>query len=203
MKTRILSISALALLTGLPTQVNAQTRFVTPDTLGGTGKTLQCVPYARQISGIHIYGDAHTWWGQASGRYARGSKPQVGAVMAVRPYANSVLGHVAAVSRIIDSRTILIRHANWSEPGLIEDNVKAVDVSDSNDWSEVRIWHKQSQGLGTSHWPVAGFIYNQKPGLGEETAAPRSKTATKSIASSARKARSNDLIADIIAKRHR
>ena len=31
---------------------------------------LQCVPYARQVSGIRIYGDAHTWWDQAEGRYA-------------------------------------------------------------------------------------------------------------------------------------
>ena len=45
---------------------------------------LQCVPYARQVSGIQIYGDAHTWWGQAAGRYERGSVPQVGAVMAFR-----------------------------------------------------------------------------------------------------------------------
>ena len=34
---------------------------------------LQCVPYARQVSGIRIFGDAHTWWGQAEGRYARGT----------------------------------------------------------------------------------------------------------------------------------
>ena len=31
---------------------------------------LQCVPYARDVSGIQIYGDAHTWWDQAQGRYA-------------------------------------------------------------------------------------------------------------------------------------
>ena len=29
---------------------------------------LQCVPYARQVSGIQIYGDAWTWWDQAEGR---------------------------------------------------------------------------------------------------------------------------------------
>jgi hypothetical protein len=29
---------------------------------------LQCVPYARQVSGIQIYGDAWTWWDQAAGR---------------------------------------------------------------------------------------------------------------------------------------
>src|SRR3546814_5614904 len=29
----------------------------------------QCVPFARAASGIQIYGDAWTWWGQAEDRY--------------------------------------------------------------------------------------------------------------------------------------
>jgi len=130
---------------------------------------LECVPYARQLSGIQIYGDAHTWWGQAKGRYARGGTPQVGAVMAIRPHGNSHLGHVAAVSRIIDSRTILLSHANWSYPGKIEKNVTALDVSPDNDWSEVRIWYGPGRNLGTSRWPVAGFIYNARPGTVPDT----------------------------------
>ena len=133
-----------------------------------SGDYLQCVPYAREVSGIRIYGDAHTWWGQAEGRYARGHTPRVGAVMAFEPFRNMTLGHVAAVSRIIDARTVLLRHANWSEidgrRGQIEDNVRAVDVSPNNDWSEVRVWYAPSDALGTTHWPVAGFIYNEKPG---------------------------------------
>jgi len=128
---------------------------------------LQCVPYARQVSGIAIYGDAHTWWGQAEGRYARGSQPKVGAVMAFKPNGNSQLGHVAAVSRIIDSRTVLIRHSNWSpingRRGQIEDNVKVVDVSPDNDWSQVRVWYAPIGDLGSSHWPLEGFIYPAKP----------------------------------------
>ena len=124
---------------------------------------LQCVPYARQVSGIAIYGDAHTWWAQAAGRYARGNRPRVGAVMSFKPYGNSRLGHVAAVSRIVDSRTVLIRHANWSpingRRGQIEDDVRAVDVSEANDWSEVRVWFAPIQGLGTTRWPLNGFIY--------------------------------------------
>ncbi|MEN7538737.1 CHAP domain-containing protein [Aurantiacibacter flavus] len=133
-----------------------------------TGNYLQCVPYAREVSGIKIYGDAHTWWGQAEGRYARGRTPRIGAVMAFEPFRNMTLGHVAAVSRIVDARTVLLRHANWSEidgrRGQIEDNVRAVDVSPNNDWSEVRVWYAPSDALGTTHWPVAGFIYNEKPG---------------------------------------
>jgi surface antigen len=136
--------------------------------VSGTGPTvagkLECVPYARVTSGIRIYGDAYTWWGQARGRYATGNRPRVGAVMAVRPFNNSRLGHVATVSRLVDSRTILLSHANWSIPGGIERNVTALDVSPANDWSQVRIWYAPSRGLGTTHWPVAGFIYNAKAG---------------------------------------
>jgi surface antigen len=135
---------------------------------------LQCVPYARQVSGIRIYGDAHTWWDQAEGRYARGNAPRVGAVMAFVPHRNMLLGHVAAVSRVIDSRNVLLRHANWSEiggrRGQIEDDVRAVDVSPANDWSQVRVWYAPSNGLGTTAWPVRGFIYpDRTPNL----AAPR------------------------------
>ncbi len=128
---------------------------------------IQCVPYARKVSGIQLYGDAHTWWGQAASRYARGTRPKVGAVMAFRPYGPMQLGHVAAISRIVDSRTVLLRHANWSlidgRRGQTENNVRAVDVSPDNDWSEVRVWYAPLGGLGTTHWPVEGFIYNQKP----------------------------------------
>jgi surface antigen len=137
---------------------------------GSTGSPahLECVPYARQITGIRIFGDAHTWWNQAEGRYARGRSPRVGAVMAFRPHGNSRLGHVAAVSRIIDSRTVLLRHANWSRVngrrGQIENDVRAIDVSPDNDWSEVRVWYAPIQGLGTTRWPLAGFIYNEGPG---------------------------------------
>lgn len=134
---------------------------------------LQCVPFARQETGISIYGDAHTWWGQAAGRYARGFKPRVGAVMNFRPSGNSHLGHVAAVTLIIDSRTVLISHSNWSpingRRGQIERNVRAVDVSENNDWSRVRVWFAPTQALGTTHWPLYGFIYPEKPKAGERT----------------------------------
>lgn len=127
---------------------------------------LQCVPYARQVSGIRIFGDARTWWDQAAGHYARGTRPKVGAVMSFRPYGNMRLGHVAAVSRVIDSRTVLLRHANWSlidgRRGQIEDDVRAIDVSEANDWSEVRVWFAPLQALGTTHWPLNGFIYPDK-----------------------------------------
>ena len=132
---------------------------------------IQCVPYARDVSGIQIRGDAHTWWDQAAGRYARGDRPRVGAVMSFKPHGAMQLGHVAAISKVIDNRTVLLRHANWSpingRRGQTEDNVRAVDVSPAGDWSEVRVWFAPLGGLGTTHWPVDGFIYNQKPKTNE------------------------------------
>lgn len=126
---------------------------------------LQCVPYARRVSGIGLYGDAHTWWDQAAGRFERGRRPMAGAVMSFRPHGAMTLGHVAAVSKVIDSRTVLLRHANWSpiggRRGQIEDDVRAVDVSPGNDWSAVRVWYAPIGALGTTHWPVDGFIYNE------------------------------------------
>ncbi|WP_421849851.1 CHAP domain-containing protein [Novosphingobium sp.] len=181
MSTAPLRIALLFLLAAVPPV--AQARPIAPDLAGssydsaddGAGNVgrdfalpyIQCVPYARQVSGIQLYGDAHTWWDQAAGRYARGTRPKAGAVMAFRPYGAMQLGHVAAVSRVIDSRTVLLRHANWSpidgRRGQPEDNVRAVDVSPANDWSEVRVWYAPLGGLGTTHWPVEGFIYNRKP----------------------------------------
>ena len=135
---------------------------------------LECVPYARAQSGIQIYGDAHTWWDQAAGRYDRGRTPRVGAVMAFRPHRNMELGHVAAISRVVDARTVLLRHANWSpingRRGQIENDVMAIDVSPANDWSEVKVWYAPLQALGTTAWPVHGFIYN-RPGRGNVPAA--------------------------------
>lgn len=136
------------------------------DRNGEAAPFLQCVPYARQVTGIQLFGDAHTWWDQAAGHYARGHEPRVGAVMSFHPYGSMVLGHVAAVSRVIDSRTVLLRHANWSpingRRGQIENDVRAIDVSPDNDWSEVRVWFAPLQALGTTRWPINGFIYPQK-----------------------------------------
>ncbi len=123
----------------------------------------ECVPVARSLSGIQIRGDAHTWWGQAAGRYKRGNEPRRGAVLAFKPYGAMELGHVAAVSRVVDDRTVLVTHSNWSpingRRGQIEQNVRVVDVSDRNDWSRVRVWFAPSQDLGTTAWPTHGFIY--------------------------------------------
>ena len=123
----------------------------------------QCVPFARAASGIQIYGDAWTWWDQAEGRYDRGYRPRVGAVVAFARQARLPLGHVAVVSRIVDRRVLMLTHANWSrqngERGHAEQDVTLFDVSRDNDWSEVRVWYRDNDGLGSTTYKVNGFIY--------------------------------------------
>ena len=133
---------------------------------------LQCVPFAREVSGVNIHGNANTWWGQAAGRYERGAEPQVGAVMTFKAIRSMPIGHVAMVSRIVSDREVLLTHANWSRRGGIERDVRAVDVSAAGDWSEVRVWFAGNGDLGTRHYPLAGFIYAGKAPAAPATDAP-------------------------------
>lgn len=130
--------------------------FATPALAG----VLQCVPYARQVSSIDIHGNAKTWWDQAEGVYRRGKKPEVGAVLAFRATRSMPYGHVAVVGKIVDERTVMLNHANWSRPGMIEKQAMAIDVSPAGDWSEVRVWYAPSNGLGLRTNPTFGFIYD-------------------------------------------
>ena len=141
-----LGLVLLAVLLFAPTMVQARS-------------ILQCVPFARQVSGIDIRGNAKTWWSQAEGRYDRGQAPREGAVLAMPGSGRMRLGHVAMVSKIVNDREILLTHANWSQRGGIERDVRAIDVSDKGDWSRVRIWYAGNGDLGTSSYPVSGFIY--------------------------------------------
>ncbi|TKD50613.1 CHAP domain-containing protein [Sphingomonas baiyangensis] len=119
----------------------------------------QCAPYAREISGIAIFGNANTWWSQADGRYARGATPRVGAVLAMASSRRMPMGHVAMVSKVVSDREVLLTHANWSRRGGIERDVRAIDVSAAGDWSSVRVWYGPIGDLGTSANPAHGFIY--------------------------------------------
>ena len=138
--------------------VFAALMFLSPSLASARGG-LQCVPFARQVSGIDIRGNAKTWWHQAEGRYERGSTPAEGAVLAMPGSGRMRLGHVATVSKVVGAREILLTHANWSRRGGIERNVRAVDVSAQGDWSRVRIWYAANADLGTSSYPAYGFIY--------------------------------------------
>ena len=127
-----------------------------------TARFWQCAPFAREVSGIEIRGNADTWWGQAAGRYDRGNTPRVGAVVAFAATSRMRVGHVAMVSKIVGAREVLLTHANWSRRGGIETDVRAVDVSSAGDWSEVKVWYAPQGGLGTSSYPVKGFIYSDR-----------------------------------------
>jgi surface antigen len=120
---------------------------------------LQCVPYARAESGIAIRGNAGTWWSQAAGHYRRGGQPEVGAVLAFQPTRAMPIGHVAVVAAVVDSRHILLNHANWSGHGRIERAALAEDVSPNGDWSNVRVWYAPQHSLGLRTNPTFGFIY--------------------------------------------
>ena len=121
----------------------------------------QCAPYAREISGIDLYGAAGGWWDQAAGHYARGHAPEPGAVLAFRATSAMRSGHVAVVREVVDSRHVLLDHANWSHPGAIEHAALAEDVSANGDWSAVRVWFAPTQSLGLRAAPAYGFIYHR------------------------------------------
>ena len=116
-----------------------------------------CVPYARYISGIEIYGDAHQWWGKADGRYHKSNKPLKGAVLVLSKTSRLKYGHVAVVDRIKGKRLITVDHANWW-PGEISEDMPVMDVSTNNDWSQLRFWNEDANAFGKIY-PALGFIY--------------------------------------------
>jgi surface antigen len=133
---------------------------------------ISCVPYARQVSGIMVVGNAWQWWNRAEGMYARGDQPEPGAVLNFRSNGRMRLGHVAVVTRIVNPREIMIDQANWpsaaSNRGGISHNVAVVDVSEANNWSAVRVQLGRGEDFG-SVYPTYGFIYN-RPDTGFVTA---------------------------------
>jgi hypothetical protein len=140
-----------AALANLPAGVSA-------DMIAGP-RPLQCVPYARQLTGLQIRGDAWTWWPAAEDHYRRGSTPEVGSVLVLRKTDRLRRGHLAVVTRVIGPREVLAEHANWLNRGMIHRNIPVVDVSPANDWSEVRLWYVPGNHLGGRIYPAYGFIH--------------------------------------------
>ena len=124
--------------------------------LRSQGKRAWCVPFARNLSGIEIRGNANTWWGQAEGQYARGKEPRVGAVMAFSKSRRLSMGHVGVVSKVINDRLVLLNHANWHR-NKVSLGMAVMDVSDAGDWSAVKV--ESNPGTFGSVYPVSGFIY--------------------------------------------
>jgi surface antigen len=135
---------------------------------------ISCVPYARQVTGMNIRGNGRDWWHDAAGRYARSNRPEVGSVMAFPGSGGMRSGHVAVVSRVINSRHIEIDHANWGGPGIrrgsVMRGVSVIDVSEDNSWRQVRVQVGHDRTLHGRPYPVYGFIHNRPDNGGFMTA---------------------------------
>jgi surface antigen len=169
----------------------------------------QCVPFARLMSGIQIFGDARTWWSQAVGKYDVGFVPRAGAVLCFKPTARMNLGHVAFVSQVLTDRVIQVTHANWSiiegDRGQIEKDVTVVDVSPAGDWSQVKVWYDPIRDLGSTVYPTHGFIYQNaqavtiaaatsKLAMAQNAAVSFAKSAANQVAASVRVSSPLDMI---------
>jgi surface antigen len=138
--------------TGLLAQADIQPRIAL------INRRLQCVPFARERSGVAIRGNANTWWKQAAGEFVRIKTPAVGSVMVMQTRR----GHVAVVTKIVDKRTVIIDHANWFSNGQIYLDQPVTDVSANNDWSKVVVWHGPLGKFGKRALGVSGFIVDAK-----------------------------------------
>jgi hypothetical protein len=67
----------------------------------------------------------------------------------------------------------------FSNRSQIERDVLVRDVSDANDWSRVRVWYVPIGDLGTTAWPVNGFIYSARA---PRFAEPRLQLASATVA---------------------
>lgn len=130
-----------------------------------TRRPLQCVPFARKVSGIQIRGDAWTWWNSAKGRYERGQTPEVGSVLVMRKTKRLRRGHLAVVKEVVNERIIIVDQANWLNRGQIHLNTAVLDVSPKNDWSAVRVWYTPGTRFGARTYTAHGFIYPKEPML--------------------------------------
>ncbi len=146
---------------------------------------ISCVPFARSASGIELKGNAANWWDAASGVYARGSMPEVGSVLNFRATGRMRLGHVAVVTGVVNTREVEIDHANWGgSRGGVTRGIQVIDVSDSNDWSEVRVALGHGGEFG-SVYPTYGFIYDRPDNgtmLANRSARPGSRTSIDEVA---------------------
>ncbi len=123
----------------------------------GSSSNLECVPYARQVSSVHLYGDAADWWNKADGQYAKGSDPVPGGVLVLRRSGRLPYGHVAVVRSQRSAREITVDQANWVHH-RITIGEPVIDVSPGNDWSAVRVWWDPSGSMGATTYPAYGFI---------------------------------------------
>ena len=155
----ICSLALLSMLAGCGTPES----FHHPNASGHySPNAISCVPYAREASGIQLYGDADSWWARAQYHYHRGHTPIPGAVLVLKATAQMRSGHVAVVKDVLGLRTIHVTHSNWGDSRstrrIIYDSMLAEDVSAANDWSKIRFWN-DTKGLFGLPYAAYGFIY--------------------------------------------
>jgi hypothetical protein len=68
-------------------------------------------------------------------------------------------GHVAVVRRVVDSRLLVVDHANWLDGGQIFEATPVRDVSPGNDWTAVQVWYIPGQSWGVGTYRTYGFVY--------------------------------------------
>lgn len=125
---------------------------------------IQCVPYAREVSGLQLKGDAWQWWNAAAGIYERGRTPREGGVLVFARQGKMRHGHVSVVTRVVSNRVILVDHANWAPirstgRGEVTTNVSVIDTSPKNDWSQVRVWYAAVGDYGHRVYRTDGFVW--------------------------------------------
>ena len=174
-----LALAACGSTRGAPTPVAASAPA------GSHHPGLTCAPFARELSGIALYGEAASWWDGAGSQYKRGSKPVVGSVLVFRRSARLASGHVAVVSRILTPRQIQVFQANWVPNELDRDQL-VVDVSAGNDWSEVRVWYPPVNQLGVHEYAAYGFVLPPRPASYDELAQAMQPAALYAVSSRGR-----------------
>ena len=130
---------------------------------------INCAPFARELSGIALYGEADSWWTSAVGRYTRSERPILGSVLVFKRSARLRAGHVSVVSRLVGPRQVMVTQANWVA-GQVDEDQLVVDVSPANDWSEVRVWYPPVNQLGNTAYPAHGFIHPRREATQAELA---------------------------------
>src|SRR4029077_20288451 len=116
-----------------------------------------CALYAREVTGVALFGAAGGWWAEAQGRYERGQVPAVGSILVFKRTQRIPSGHIAVVARIVSPHEILVDHANWYH-GTVSRGMSVIDTSPAHDWTSVAALHMTS-GTHGADYPTYGFVH--------------------------------------------
>lgn len=145
------------------------------------GNVIQCVAFARSASDVQLSGNAGNWWSNAAGVYDRGNAPEPNSVLSFRSTRKMPYGHVAVVTKVIDSRTVIIDQSHWAQRGISRDT-PVIDVSPNNDWTAVRVATNGDKSNFGSIYPTHGFIYpNNGRAIQTQNVSAKRKAPNKNI----------------------